>query len=490
MVLLILKNKLFFLLCLITLYSCGRGSEGRRPISRRTQKTEISRPPHIVDNRAVNSKRTSIVDDVKSAPTTSVGFLATEIFEKFNSAVFMVFTTTESSENIQGSGFFISNDGLAVSNYHVFEGATKGTEVIKLTSGEEYQVSKIIDYDKELDYILFRVDLGHKRVNFIPITNRKPKIGEKVYAIGSPLGLENTFSSGEISQIRESYVLQISVPIDHGSSGGALINERGEVIGITTFGIMKSSANLNFAMSIEVISRDLSKYIVEKLDLRPSCRGELVDHCYLSLSYIEKHEQAEWVYYQLTSEILNGKYRRTNDFRKDFKVSTGSATLADYKGSGYNRGHLCPAGSMTGNSVAMSESFLLSNMSPQTTSLNSGQWRMLEEAVRDWVDDSKMLCVVTGPVFKDNIGTIGVNKITVPGYFYKVVFDPSNNKMIGFVLPNARKVPKRYYEYVRSVNDIEEITGIDFFCKLDDEIEECLESVADLRKWGSEYNFK
>ena len=174
------------------------------------------------------------------------------IFEKYCTAVFMVFTSDGMSE-FQGSGFFISDDGVAVSNYHVFKGTTKGLEVIKLTDGGTFKIQEVIAYNEDKDYILFRVGLGNHKVNYIPISHTIPRVGEKAYAIGSPRGLENTFSSGEISQIRDSQWLQISVPIDHGSSGGALINNYGEAIGITTAGIDDSGANLNFALSISVL---------------------------------------------------------------------------------------------------------------------------------------------------------------------------------------------------------------------------------------------
>lgn len=104
----------------------------------------------------------------------------------------------------------------------------------------------------------------------------------------------------------------------------------------------------------------------------PSKNGELIKHSYYALSYIEAHEQAEWVYYELDSNLISGAVSRTNNFREDKSVSTGSATLADYKGASYDRGHLAPAGSMSGNATAMSESFYMSNMSPQHPSFNRG----------------------------------------------------------------------------------------------------------------------
>ena len=178
----------------------------------------------------------------------------TEIFKKYNSAVFMIYTT-DGLGVFQGSGFFISENGVAVSNYHVFKGTAVGSEVIKLSDGRQCKISEVIAKSESEDYILFRIK-GH--FVHIPVSHRKNNVGEKVYTIGSPRGLENTFSSGEISQISDDNYIQISCPIDHGSSGGVLINAYGEAIGITTGGHDESGANLNFAKNIKVLN--LSNY--------------------------------------------------------------------------------------------------------------------------------------------------------------------------------------------------------------------------------------
>ena len=178
----------------------------------------------------------------------------TEIFKKYNSAVFMIYTT-DGLGVFQGSGFFISENGVAVSNYHVFKGTAVGSEVIKLSDGRQCKISEVIAKSESEDYILFRIK-GH--FVHIPVSHRKNNVGEKVYTIGSPRGLENTFSSGELSRIRDDNYIQISCPIDHGSSGGVLINAYGEAIGITTGGHDESGANLNFAKNIKVLN--LSNY--------------------------------------------------------------------------------------------------------------------------------------------------------------------------------------------------------------------------------------
>lgn len=122
-----------------------------------------------------------------------------------------------------------------------------------MSDGETlYKISDVVYKSEEPDFMIFHVD--YKNSIYIPMAKEKPNVGDKVYAIGSPRGLENTFSSGEVSQWRGEYLMQINVKIDHGSSGGALINEYGEVVGITSGTLCDGSpANLNYAWSIEAI---------------------------------------------------------------------------------------------------------------------------------------------------------------------------------------------------------------------------------------------
>ena len=175
-----------------------------------------------------------------------------EVFRRYSNAVFMVFTS-DGTNTYQGSGFFINSNGLAVSNYHVFKGTGIGAEVIKLAGNNmAYKVVEVLQKSEEGDFILLRVNCHN--TNYIPVSRNKPSVGEKVFAIGSPRGLENTFSSGEVSQWRDTNLMQISALIDHGSSGGALINEYGEVVGITSGSFYDGSqANLNYAWSIDVV---------------------------------------------------------------------------------------------------------------------------------------------------------------------------------------------------------------------------------------------
>lgn len=220
-------------------------------------------------------------------------------------------------------------------------------------------------------------------------------------------------------------------------------------------------------------------------DLLPaSTTGQIYEHTYYSLSYSETDEQAEWVYYILTSEMLKGKQPRTDDYRPDSTITTVSAQLDDYRGSGYDRGHLCPAGDMKLNLKAMSESFYLSNCSPQDRDFNAGIWNDLENKVRSWALASGRLYVVTAGVLTQNKGKIGSNGVTVPKYFYKVLYDPrEQGKMVAFLLPNENST-KPLQQFVVSVDSLETLTDIDFFPGLPDSIENLLESRTDFSGWS------
>jgi endonuclease G len=219
-----------------------------------------------------------------------------------------------------------------------------------------------------------------------------------------------------------------------------------------------------------------------------STTNQLIHHTHYGLSYSEQHEQAEWVYYELTaSEASNAKYNRTNNFRADRKVTTGSASLTDYKGSGYDRGHLAPAGDLAFSSIAISESFYLSNMSPQHPSFNRGIWKQLESLVRAWATEKSVLYVATGAILETGLSTIGTNRVSIPRYYYKVLldYDESNENYtaIGFILPN-QKGQGNLQDYVVSIDDVEQRTGIDFYPQLSDDIENSIEANYDLTHWN------
>lgn len=221
---------------------------------------------------------------------------------------------------------------------------------------------------------------------------------------------------------------------------------------------------------------------IQNQGFQPISKGEIVKHTYYTLAYSEENEQASWVYYELTPELINGAQTRTDDFRADPAVTTGSAALSDYKGSGYDRGHLCPAADMTLNHTTMSETFYLSNMSPQVPGFNRGIWSTMEDQVRKWTLEFDGLDVATGPIFKDNLAKIGNNQVTVPGYYYKVLYSEKKQIMIGLVLKNEAS-SKNLDQFVLAVDSLEKLTGIDFFSGLDDKLENQLEVKISVNEW-------
>ena len=204
------------------------------------------------------------------------------------------------------------------------------------------------------------------------------------------------------------------------------------------------------------------------------------------LGYNEESEQASWVVYILTSEkVEEGSEARTDNFRPDTGISTGSAALADYRGSGFDRGHLAPAGDMKWDREAMSQSFLLSNMSPQNPSFNRGIWKKLEAQVRAWAIERDSIYVVTGPVLHTVEESIGENEVGIPGYYFKIVVDlsPPDYAMIAFLLPNERS-GEELSTYVLSVDSLESFTSYDFFASApDQEVIEWLENRPELFGW-------
>jgi len=191
------------------------------------------------------------------------------------------------------------------------------------------------------------------------------------------------------------------------------------------------------------------------------------------------------VAYRLTSGQIEGSIGRTNDFRIDYKVKTGSASLSDYKGSGYDRGHLAPAADFKWSSTAMSESFFMSNMSPQLPGFNRGIWKKLEGSVRNWADDNGEIHVVTGPILTGSYPSIGSNQVSIPNYYYKVILDYKEPEIkgIGFILPH-QKSKSSLQSFAVTIDEVERKTGIDFYHSLPDEIENQIESSIDVSKWS------
>jgi endonuclease G, mitochondrial len=170
-------------------------------------------------------------------------------------------------------------------------------------------------------------------------------------------------------------------------------------------------------------------------------------------------------------------------FMPDPNVRTESATPRDYTGSGYDRGHLCPAADMSFDTNALRETFFMSNISPQAKGFNTGIWREMEELTRDWARKYGRIYVVTGPMLsRPGIAQIGFSKVTVPVGFFKVMYAPKQEIAIGFVVPN-QKSDRPVMEYAFHLDYVEKLTGIDFFPELLGGDNESVEKEVDKSQW-------
>ena len=213
--------------------------------------------------------------------------------------------------------------------------------------------------------------------------------------------------------------------------------------------------------------------------------NDTVKHLHYSFSYAEEHEQPYWTMYTLTKTMMqNPVVKRKDEFREDPFVETGSASLKDYVGSGYDRGHLCPAKAMECSKEAMSESFYMSNMSPQHPSLNRGIWKKLEAKERKWAVDFESITVFCGGVLDSVIEYIGPNKVSVPKYYYKIIYTPNNqDKAVSFVFPNE-KCSMPLESYMVSIDSIEHLTHLDFFSEYSTAEQQAFEVDNKAINWG------
>lgn len=192
-----------------------------------------------------------------------------------------------------------------------------------------------------------------------------------------------------------------------------------------------------------------------------------------------------YVSWELMADETDGASSRSNKFWNDPEVE-GCAYPYDYTNSGFDRGHMCPAADQKWSSTAMHHSFVMTNVCPQVHALNAGAWKTLEEKERLWAQRDSLLVIVAGPVFpKGEIERIGDSEVAVPTAFYKVFLAPLANpvRAIGFVYPNM-KCPGNMQNYSCTVDEVERITGLDFFSSLPDDMEERIESSASFKDWN------
>ena len=202
------------------------------------------------------------------------------------------------------------------------------------------------------------------------------------------------------------------------------------------------------------------------------------------VSFNPTHHVPNYVAWELTAEKANGQFPRNNAFRPDPDVY-GCPTLNDYKGSGFDRGHMAPAADMKWSEQAMLDCHYLTNMCPQDHGLNGGKWNSLEQMCRTWALRDSSIVIIAGPVLTDELPrTIGASGVSVPERFFKVILAPYANppRAIGFIMPNS-PVNDQIEALAVSVDQVEAITGYDFFSALPDEVEAQVEAAANYKNW-------
>ena len=239
-----------FVLIIISISGCSGCSRSGRQLKREKYSVSNTRNSTGHRNTRTNGGDNKYKDNSRENSPTEIspGTSISEMFKHLEKGVFLVYAHGYVA-GAQGSGFFITSDGVGITNYHVLVAGKYRR--IKTTNGDTYEITKILATSPpdEYDYVIFKVNNKGQQFTSLKIASKKPEVGEEVFAIGSPRGLKNTLTKGIVSGIRNHGRIQIDATIDHGSSGGPLFNMRGEVIGITTSKI--NGADLNFAVDIQ-----------------------------------------------------------------------------------------------------------------------------------------------------------------------------------------------------------------------------------------------
>ncbi|MCM1152510.1 MAG: DNA/RNA non-specific endonuclease [Muribaculum sp.] len=223
---------------------------------------------------------------------------------------------------------------------------------------------------------------------------------------------------------------------------------------------------------------------LDRVDIPPSVPSLPKTYTGFRLSFNPENHTPNWVGWELLGSETDGPVSRSNVFWQDESLK-GCPASESYKNSGYDRGHLCPAADQKWSEQAMSDCFVLANICPQNGALNRGAWQTLEKRERRWAQRDSAIVIVAGPVYEPtDTKTIGADKIRVPSAFFKAFCAPYADppRTIAFVYPNMSS-PGNMQQYVLTVDELEELTGFDFFPNLPDEIEIKIEKTASFKEW-------
>lgn len=212
---------------------------------------------------------------------------------------------------------------------------------------------------------------------------------------------------------------------------------------------------------------------------------QIKDYCGFSLSFNKENHTPNYVSWELRSNEAYGSVSRTDNFWQDTELE-GCPDEFGYRYSGYDRGHMCPAADQKWSEQAMNDCFVMANMCPQLNDLNAGAWETLESKERQWAQRDGAIWIIAGPIYNENdTKTIGSFKVRVPGAFFKALLalEVDQPRAIAFVYPNMDS-PGNMQDYAMSIDDLEKITGYDFFPSLPDDLENKIEASYSFTEWN------
>lgn len=222
---------------------------------------------------------------------------------------------------------------------------------------------------------------------------------------------------------------------------------------------------------VEIVGMEIPTLSTDK-------QGQIIQHTGYTLSYSNQMRTPQWVAWELTKAETRGEEERSSEFLTDPHVIGTKVETYDYSRSGYDRGHMAPAGDMKWDKQAMQESFYMSNICPQDHNLNKGDWNDLEIKTREWARRYGKAYVVCGPIYQKGkkIKYIGDNRVAVPHAFFKAILIYQKNKpmAMGFYFEN-KAGHQSLKDYLVSIDELETMTDMDFFSLLPDEIEDDIE---------------
>jgi len=216
----------------------------------------------------------------------------------------------------------------------------------------------------------------------------------------------------------------------------------------------------------------------------PSASDQLLCRDGYALGYNFSRRSADWVAYRLTPGIHDdGNVDRQDDFREDedlpFEFRT---TPNDYEEPVFDQGHLAPSESLDDTIAMNSQTFLMSNMTPQRPRFNRNGWRGLENRERKWASARGEVFVYIGPIYEGQVEFIG-DRVPVPSHFFKVVYDPEENEAIAFLIPHQDFLTAELNDFLVSVDEVEQRSGLNLLSALPNATENAVESTVQPAQW-------